>query len=139
MYIASSLKSQKVKASELLKFFDDLKNSGAVGDVYLSWIKYSADALNSKLSAATPPNQHQWPNELTFPNIPSALTEAVNSIITKTVENGAESTDVLGLSFSSLLASIPPLIQRGMQVCIIYLCCYNMNPHVLWLFTRSSK
>ena len=44
------VKLLQIPDEELLRFFSELKSAGSVGDVYLSWIKYSADALNTRLS-----------------------------------------------------------------------------------------
>lgn len=94
-------------------FYEELKNSGSSGDYYLSWIKYSADALNSKLSQTTTPNQNDWPHDLEFPRVPIDLQKVINTIISQTIEFAGDSVDCIGISASSLLAAIPTLIQRG--------------------------
>ena len=83
-----------------------------MGDVYLSWIKYSADALNSKLIQVPTPDPQQWPNDLSFPRTPKSIEATIQHIITETARS-REDVDVIGLSFSSLLATIPTLLQRG--------------------------
>lgn len=98
---------------ELLQFYDELKNSGANGDYYLSWIKYSADALNSKLTQVTTPDLNDWPNDLDFPRVPIELQKAINNIISQTIEYADDATDCIGTSACSLLATIPTLIQRS--------------------------
>ncbi|ODN04239.1 Transmembrane protein [Orchesella cincta] len=103
----------RVSPTELLKFYEELRNSGASGDYYLSWIKYSADALNSKLIQVTTPDSSDWPNDMDFPRVPIDLQKAINNIISQTVEYADESVDCLGISAASLLAMIPTLLQRN--------------------------
>lgn len=104
---------KQVSATELLSFYDELKNSGSSGDYYLSWIKYSAEALNSKLSQATTPDVNDWPNDLEFPRVPIDLLKAINNIISQTIEYAEEHVDCIGVSAATLLAAIPSLIQRS--------------------------
>lgn len=96
----------------LRKFFDELKNADSNGDVYFSWMKYSADALNGRLSHATTPDPSQWPNDLTFPKCQNDFTSTIQHMITESVRS-QENVDIMGLSFSALLTAIPQLLQRG--------------------------
>jgi hypothetical protein len=110
----------KVSASEMMDFFNELQNSGSVEEVSLSWIKYAADALNTRLVQATSPTDPaQFPNDLDFPRLPPQLAVAIRSIITETAKSRSDLVDVLGVSYSSLLASIPTLAQRGKIIIVV--------------------
>jgi len=102
----------QVSPEQLRIYYQELTKSDSVGDAYLSWIKYSADALNSQLNTIPAPDSLQWPHNLSFPVIPKGLEVVIQSIITKTAAS-QENVDVIGLAFSSLLGSIPTLVLRG--------------------------
>lgn len=105
---------QTIPVGELGNFFEELRLSGTDNDAHLSWIKYAAGALNTRLSKISATEVPNWPNDLHVPAIPKALQETIVYIISQTVNSVEnDSTDILGLSFSSLLASIPNLCQRG--------------------------
>ena len=99
---------------ELTGFFDKLTSGEVSDDVCLSWIRYTADALNTRLSKVPTPDVSQWPNDLSYPRLPGALQETIQRIIITTVNSVRDvDKDVLGASYASLLASLPFLLQRG--------------------------
>jgi len=105
---------RNVPSDQLRNFYTELTNAGSTGDVYLSWIKYSADALNSKLlqlHVPLPPPE-LFPNDLYYPLVPEKLLQEINYIITSTAQSRPE-IDVIGQSFVTLLTMIPTFVQRG--------------------------
>ena len=97
-------------------FFDNLRGGEVNDDVCLSWIRYTADVLNSRLSKVPTPDASQWPNDLSYPRMPGALQETIQRIIVTTVDSVKDvDKDVIGASYASLLASLPFLLQRGIR------------------------
>ncbi|CAG7834394.1 unnamed protein product [Allacma fusca] len=66
---------EKVSTGELSSFFEELRCAGSSEDIYLSWIKYVADALNSRIAKVPTPDVTQYPNDLEYPVLPRPLQE----------------------------------------------------------------